>query len=133
MAPQEPAAHPGTQGETEAGVGHAVRRGAVTVEGIVAPAQDAATAQQNKQDGTQATGRLDQAMEAVPTTVAAAPLLTEDGQGPGLRAVTPRGPNLLKLPQPRGRALDTTAGAAAAPDPAALTEMETKAWFLTEM
>jgi len=69
--------------------------------------------------------------EVAQTTVAAAPLSTEDGPGPGRRAVTPRGPDLPKLPQPRGRARDTTAGAAAAPDPAAL--METKAWFRTEM
>lgn len=103
----------------------------MTVEGIIAPAQDAAAAQQNKQGGMRATGLLDQAMEEAPTTVAAAPLSTEDGQGPDLRAVTSRGRNLPKLPQPRGRARDTTAGAAAAPDPAAL--METKAWFLTEM
>ncbi|OEL28626.1 hypothetical protein BAE44_0010354 [Dichanthelium oligosanthes] len=64
--------------------------------------------------------------------VEAAPLSTEDGQGPGLRAVNPRNPDLPKLPQPRGRARDTTAGAAAPPDPAALT-MVTKAWFRTEM
>ena len=104
----------------------------MTVEGITAPAQDVAVALQNKQDATRATSPLDQAMvEAAKNTVAAAPLSTEDGPGPGRRAVTLRGPDLPKLPQPRGRARDTTAGAAAAPDPAAL--METKAWFRTEM
>jgi hypothetical protein len=61
------------------------------------------------------------------TTVATAPLPT----GPGQRAGTPWDPDLLMLPQPRGRAQNTTAGAAAAQGPAAL--METKAWFRTEM
>ena len=46
-------------------------------------------------------------------------------------APLPTGPDLLMLPQPRGRARNTTAGAAAAQGPAAL--METKAWFRTEM
>lgn len=120
----------GTQGETEVGAGHAVQCDAV--EGIAAPARDAAGAQQNKQDATQATGLLGQVMvEAALNTVAAVPRSTEDGQGPGPRAVTPQGLDLLKLLQPRGRARGTTAGVAAAPDPAAL--METKAWFRTEL
>lgn len=53
--------------------------------------------------------------------------------GPDRRAGTPWDPDLLMLPQPRGRARDTTAGAAAARGPAALMLMETKAWSRTEM
>uniref|UniRef100_A0A0A9CWY8 Uncharacterized protein n=1 Tax=Arundo donax TaxID=35708 RepID=A0A0A9CWY8_ARUDO len=41
----------GTQVETEAGAGHAVRLDAVIVEVIGAQAQDAAAALQNNQDG----------------------------------------------------------------------------------
>jgi len=75
---------------------------------------------------------LDQVVvEVILTTVATAPLPT----GPVLTTVAtaplPTGPDLLMLPQPRGRARNTTAGAAAAQGLAAL--METKAWFRTEM
>ena len=40
----------GTQGETEAGAGHAAQRDAVTVEDIAAPAQDVVVALQNKRN-----------------------------------------------------------------------------------
>lgn len=116
----------GTQEEAEAGVGHAAQRGVMTVEGIAAPAQDVAAALRNR-DGMWMID-LDQVVVGmILTTVATAPLPT----GPGRRAGRPWDQNLLMLPQPRGRARNTTAGAAAAQGPAAL--METKDWFHTEM
>jgi hypothetical protein len=71
-------------------------------------------------------------VQVAPIAVAAAPLPTEEGWGPVRRAVIPRDPDLQTLSQPRRGAQNTTAGAAAAQDPAALM-METKAWFHTEM
>jgi hypothetical protein len=71
-------------------------------------------------------------VQVAPIAATAAPLPTEEGRGPGRRAMIPRDPGLLTLPQPRGGVQNTIAGAAAAQDPVALM-METKAWFRTEM
>lgn len=46
---QEPVAHQGTQGETEAEAGHAVQLDVVTAD-IAAPAQDEAVALQNRNE-----------------------------------------------------------------------------------
>jgi hypothetical protein len=123
----------GTQGETEAGAGHAVQWDVVTVEDIAAPAQDAAVALQNKENEMWPTG-LDQVVVAAVglDIVVAVPQPIEEGQDPGPRALMPRGLGLLMPPQQKEPAQSITAGAAAARDPVA--PLEAKAvWFHTEM